>query len=94
MGKPLFVEPFSLTDAAELQKLLVDAKFFAVNIETVTRQMRVPEPQRFAAVMLRRNEPVDDSVIAAGCEALAPFVDGDHLAFTLTSLVAVGRVKT
>ena len=93
-GKPLFVEPFSLSDAAELQKLLVDAKFFAVNVETVTRQVRVPDPKRFATVMLTQNEPADDAVIAAGCEAVAPFVEGEDLVFKLTSLVAVGRVKT
>jgi ubiquinone/menaquinone biosynthesis C-methylase UbiE len=93
-GQPLFVEPFSLADATELNRLLVAAKFFAIQIETVTRQMRVPDPQRFAAVILGRNEPVAEDVVAAGIAALEPFVDGDHLAFPLTSLVAVARVKT
>ena len=93
-GKPLFVEPFSLGDAAELDKLLVDAKFFAITVETVTRQMRIADPARFAAVILARNEPVTDDVTADGVAALAPFIDGDQLAFPLTSLVAVARVKT
>jgi hypothetical protein len=93
-GKPLFVEPFSFGDAAVLNKLLVDAKFFAVQIETVTRQVRVPDPARFAAVILAQHEPVADEVIADGVAALAPFVDGDQLAFALSSLVAVARVKT
>ena len=93
-GEPLFVEPFSLGDAAELDKLLVDAKFFAVSVETVTRQVRIADPARFAAIILARKMPVSDDLVADGLAALAPFVDGDHLAFALTSLVAVARVKT
>ncbi|MBA3502847.1 MAG: methyltransferase domain-containing protein [Myxococcota bacterium] len=91
---PLFGETFSLGDAAALNKLLVDAKFFAVNVERVTRQVRIAEPARWAALMLARNEPVAETVIAEGVAALAPFVDGDQLVFPLTSLVAVARVKT
>jgi ubiquinone/menaquinone biosynthesis C-methylase UbiE len=93
-GKPLFVEPFSLNDAAALHKLLLGAKFFAVQVETVTRQVRVPDPARFATVTLARNEPVADDVVAEGVAAMAPFVDGDHLVFATTSLIAVARVKT
>ena len=94
LGKPLFGETFTLGDAAALNKLLVDAKFFAINVETVTRQVRVPEPARFAEVMLAREGPVAAGVIADGVAALAPFVEGDQLAFTMTSLIATARVKT
>ena len=86
-GEPLFAGVFSLGDAAELNKLLVDAKFFAVQIDTVTRQIRLPDPRRFATLMLGE-EGADE-----GLAALAPFIDGEHLAFPLTSLIAVGRVK-
>lgn len=87
-GEPLFADPFSLGDAAALNKLLVDAKFFAVQIDTVTRQVRIPDPRRFAALMLG-DDGVDD-----GLAALAPFIDGEQLAFPLVSLIAVARVKT
>lgn len=93
-GKPLFGDTFSLGDATALNKLLVDAKFFAINVETVTRQVRVPEPARFATIMLNREEPAGDDVIAAGVAALAPFVEGEQLVFPMTSLVATARVKT
>jgi hypothetical protein len=73
-----------------LNKLLVDAKFFAIKIETVTRQVRIPDPKRFVEVTLAG----DEAMIEQGLAALAPFIDGDQLAFALTSLVAVGRVKT
>ena len=90
---PLFGNTFSLGDDAALNKLLVDAKFFAVNVERVTRQVRIPDPARWATLMLSLNEPATDDMIAEGVAALAPFVDGD-LVFPMTSLVAVARVKT
>lgn len=93
-GKPLFGATFTLGDAAALNKLLVDAKFFAVDVQTVTRQVRVPEPARWATLMLTREEPASDDLIAAGVAALTPFVDGDQLCFTMTSLLATARVKT
>jgi 2-polyprenyl-3-methyl-5-hydroxy-6-metoxy-1,4-benzoquinol methylase len=87
-GSSAVPQVFSLGDAAALNKLLVDAKFFAVQVETVTRQVRVPVPRRFAAVLL------GDELADEGLAALAPFVDGDQLVFPMTSLIAVGRVKT
>jgi hypothetical protein len=92
--KPLFGNTFTLGDAAVLNKLLVDAKFFAINVERVTRQVRMPDPARWATLMISLNEPVADDVTAEAIAALAPFVDGDHLVFPMTSLVAVARVKT
>jgi hypothetical protein len=87
-GEPIFAAPFSLGDAAELNKLLVDAKFFAVQVDTVTRQVRIPDPPRFAALML------GDDGVADGLAALAPFIDGEQITFPLKSLIAVARVKT
>jgi ubiquinone/menaquinone biosynthesis C-methylase UbiE len=91
-----YVEPFAFGDAAALDKLLTDARFFAVNVETVTRQIRVPDPARFAATILADiiGEPAPDDAIAEATAALAPFVDGEQLVFPMTSLLAVGRVKT
>ncbi len=91
-----FVEPFSLGDATALTALLNAAKFFAVNVETVTRQVRVPEPARFASVILEAitGEPPAKDVIALATAAIAHFVDGDQLVFPMASLLAVGRVKT
>ncbi len=88
-------EPSTPLDATELNKLLVDAGFFAIQIETVTRQVRVPDPARFAALSLHwlTGEPASEALIAAASEALAPFVDGDALQFKMSSLVGVGRVR-
>jgi ubiquinone/menaquinone biosynthesis C-methylase UbiE len=91
-----FEPAFSLPDPAELNKLLVDAKFFAINIETVTRQVRVPDPERFARTVLRRpfGETLTDEVAAEALAKLAPFIDGEHLVFPMSSLIATARVKT
>ncbi len=90
------IETFSLGDAAALTALLTAAKFFAVHIETVTRQVRVPEPARFASVLLEKlaGAPVPDELIAEATAAITQFVDGDQLVFPMTSLLAIGRVKT
>ena len=91
-----YVEPFAFGDAAALNKLLTEARFFAVNVETVTRQVRVPDPARFASVILANiiGEPASEAALAEATAALAPFVDGEQLVFPMTSLLAVGRVKT
>jgi len=91
-----YVEPFALGDAAALTKLLTDAKFFAVNVETVTRQVRVPDPARFVSTILADilGEPAPEAALAEGIETIARFVDGEQLVFPMTSLLAVGRVKT
>lgn len=91
-----YVEPFSLGDATALAALLTGASFFAINVETVTRQVRVPEPARFAAVILGAitGDSVPDTVVAAGTAAIEQFVDGEQLVFPMASLLAIGRVKT
>ncbi len=92
------VHPFSFGDQAALSKLLTDAKFFAIAIETVTRQVRLPDPTRFATMALTTisGEPAESltAAIADGVEALAPFVVDDVLQFPMMSLLAVARVKT
>ena len=90
---------FSIGDEATLQKLLTDAKFFAVAVEAVTRQVRIPDPARFCSVMLASvaEAPDPGALAAATAEAqaaLASFVDGEALVGPTTSLIAVGRVKT
>lgn len=88
-------ESSSPIDHAMLNKLLLEAKFFAIQIETVTRQVRVPDPARFAALSLEwiTGAPPSEVVLAEGVEALTPFVVGDALEFKMSSLVAVARVK-
>jgi ubiquinone/menaquinone biosynthesis C-methylase UbiE len=93
------VHPFSFGDEVALNKLLVDAKFFAIAIEIVTRQVRLPDPARFATMALTTisGEPVESltAAIADGVDALAPFVvDDGVLQFPMKSLLAVARVKT
>jgi ubiquinone/menaquinone biosynthesis C-methylase UbiE len=89
-------EPTSLSDPAVLNKLLLEAKFFAVNVETATRQVRVPEPERFARVTTSAllGESADDALVADAMTAIAPFTEGEQLTFPMTALLAVGRVKT
>jgi 2-polyprenyl-3-methyl-5-hydroxy-6-metoxy-1,4-benzoquinol methylase len=94
IGMNTFATAFSLTDAAALNKLLLDAKFFAIEIESVTRQVKIPDPRKFARVMLTHEVPPTDEIVAEGVAALAPFVDGDQLSFPMTALLAMARVKT
>lgn len=79
----------------ELKPLLVDAGFFAIQVETVTRQVRVPDPARFAALSIEwmTDEPATEPQVAAGVEALTPFIVGDTLEFKMSAFVAVARVK-
>lgn len=91
------VLPFSFGDPAALNKLLVDAKFFAIAIETVTRQVRVPDPPRFVAMALTTitGEPYETLAVAIseGIDAMKPFIVDGALQFPMKSLVAVARVK-
>jgi ubiquinone/menaquinone biosynthesis C-methylase UbiE len=91
-----FEPAFSLTDPVVLNKLLVDAKFFAIVVETVTRQVRISDPARFARTPLARlfGDSMTDAIAAEALEKLASFIDGDQLVFPMTSLVATARVKT
>lgn len=87
--------PYALADAAEMTTLLNAAKFFAVTVETATRQIRVPEPERFVRFVLgNQGLEVDDALCAEGLAAVAPFVEDGTLVFPSTTLIGVGRVKT
>jgi ubiquinone/menaquinone biosynthesis C-methylase UbiE len=92
------VLPYSFGDEAALKQLLLDAKFFAVAVETVTRQVRIPDPARFVTMALTTvsGEPAESLAvaIAEGLDALGAFVVDDALQFSMKSLVAVARVKT
>lgn len=79
-------------DQASLNKLLVDAKFFAITIELVTRQIRIPDPNRFVELSLQWME--SDAAIADGLAAISEFVIDDQVQFPMRSLLAVARVKT
>jgi len=94
-----FGATFSLGDEAPLKTLLEQAKFFAVFIDTVTRAVKLPGPERFVRVMLgsvvAEPDPAAlDAAVAEGVTALATFVDGEQLVFPMTSMIAMGRVKT
>ncbi len=90
---------FSLGDEAPLKTLLEQAKFFAVFIDTVTRAVKVPEPERFVRVMFSSVTDAPDpdkldAAVAEGVAAFATYVDGEQLVFPMTSMIAMGRVKT
>jgi ubiquinone/menaquinone biosynthesis C-methylase UbiE len=98
---------YSLGDPATLRGLLAKAGFAAIAIDTVTRPAKFPSPARFielgltsiAAVFPALRALPDDERLARiaaatpdATAAIAPFVDGDTVAFAMSSLVAVGRV--
>ncbi len=91
------VQPFSFGDKDALNKVLVDAKFFAIAIETVVRQVRLPDPARFATMALTTiaDQPAESltAAIDEAVAALATYIVDDALQFKLSSLVAVARVK-
>jgi len=95
-GTTVSRQPYAQSDPAALNKALVAAKFFAVSVEQVTRQIRFPEPERLARTVLGNllGAPADDAVIAEAMSVLAPFIEGDQVAFPTAALLAVGRVKT
>lgn len=87
--------PYALADATEMTRLLNAAKFFAVTVETATRQIRVPEPARFVRFVLGSHGlEVDDAMCDEGLAAVAPFVQDGSLVFPSTTLIGLGRVKT
>lgn len=88
----------ALGDEAALKKLLEAAKFFAIAVETATRQVRIPEPERFVRTTfsaLGDAAPGSlDEAVAEGVAALESFVEDGTLVCPMTSVIAVGRVKT
>ncbi len=86
----------TLGDEAALKKLLEGAKFFAIAVETATRQVRIPEPERFVRATFAAVSDADalDEAVAEGVAALAGFIEDGTLVCPMTSVIAVGRVKT
>ncbi len=90
----------SLGDPVELKQLFEAAKFMAIQVETVNRVVRFPDPARFVASSLQaiatEHGASEAAVVAAIAEAtseLAPLIVDDKLEFVTASLVAIGRVS-
>jgi ubiquinone/menaquinone biosynthesis C-methylase UbiE len=94
--------PFTFGDAGALRELLRDAGFARVDIEAHTFTARFPDPTRFVrmcvasalAVMPERFRRVDPEPFIAAISAdvaaaMQHHTDGDHLAFTLATNIAV-----
>jgi ubiquinone/menaquinone biosynthesis C-methylase UbiE len=91
---------FDLGDEAVLKQLLTAARFMAVNVETVARKVKFPEPERFVTRTLESiaAERGADSAklpdaIAEATAAIAEHVVDGVLEMMTTSLIAVGRVS-
>lgn len=98
--------PFSFGDAAALRALLEAARFREVAIEAVTRTVRFPLPEQFVrltmlayAAVKPEYEAMDEAARDALFEAvrrdidgtLRQYVEGDVLAFPMSTHVAVAR---
>jgi len=92
------VLPYSFGDAKALQQLLTAAKFAPVMIETVTRQVRLPDPARLATLAMTSLSglPAEaiSPAIADATAAIAEFVDGDAVVYKTVANIAIARVKT
>lgn len=89
--------PYSFGDEVALRKLLTDAKFFAIAIDTVTRQVRIPDPRRFVTMAMTTlsGQPAGEleAAIEEAVDAIASSIVDDALQYPARSLVAVARVK-
>ena len=86
----------SMTET-ELRELFA-SHFMAVQVETVTRLVRFPEPERFARSMLTaraadRGATMNHDSVVEAIAALAPFVVDDKLELKSAAIVTVGRVS-
>jgi SAM-dependent methyltransferase len=91
---------YSLGEPAEVTSLLGASRFMAIQIETVHRVVRFPEPARFAELALRsiasERGATEAAIVAALAEAneqLAPLVVDGKLEVMTASLIAIGRVS-
>jgi len=78
-------------------KALFAKHFIAVQVETATRIVRFPDPERFARSLLAtkaaaRGATPNDEAVAEALTALAPFLVGDQLQLQSAAIVAIGRV--
>jgi len=86
----------SMTEV-ELRGLL-SKPFMAVQVETTSRLVRFPEPERFARTVLTaraadRGGTMNDHALAEAVAALAKFVVDDKLELQSATIVGVGRVS-
>jgi ubiquinone/menaquinone biosynthesis C-methylase UbiE len=96
----------SYGDATAIEKLLADAGFHSIHVETMSRTIRLAE----AAVFVRMNTmavvgmsaagaamgdearaQVVDAIVNESAEVLPPYADGQGLAFELSTNVATAR---
>ncbi|CAN5607435.1 hypothetical protein BH11MYX1_BH11MYX1_54520 [soil metagenome] len=91
---------YSLGEPAEVKALFEAARFMAIQIETVHRVVRYPEPARFAELSLRTvahergaTEAAIEAALAEANEQLAPLIGDDKLEMMTASLIAVARVS-
>jgi ubiquinone/menaquinone biosynthesis C-methylase UbiE len=91
---------FSFGDETALKQLLLTAKFMVVQIETVTRLVKWPDPVRFitsSLTSIAAERGADAAKVAEAIAetqaALAPHVVDGVLEMMTASLIAVGRVS-
>jgi ubiquinone/menaquinone biosynthesis C-methylase UbiE len=92
--------PFSLGDAAELERLVNDAGFHDVQVQTVASTGRFPSPELFvqyqlAATPLSNVSGVTDDAIAAVIQdvsaALQTYITADGLVFPMEAHIVTAR---
>lgn len=86
----------SMTEV-ELRGLLTK-QFMAVQVETTSRLVKFPEPERFARSVLTaraadRGGTMNDDAVAEAVAALAKFVVEDKLELQSAAIIGVGRVS-
>jgi SAM-dependent methyltransferase len=106
LGEPEVGGPFAFGDGGELRRVLQTAGFTDMSVEAVTRTVRFPRPEQFvrltilasAAVMPmyeQMDEAAREALVAAVIREVAETVevhrDGDELAFTMASHIAVAQ---
>jgi len=86
----------SMTEV-ELRGLL-SKQFMAVQVETTSRLVKFPEPERFARSILTaraadRGGTMNDDAVAEAVAAIAKFVVDDRLELQSATIIGVGRVS-
>jgi ubiquinone/menaquinone biosynthesis C-methylase UbiE len=104
---PEAVSPFSLGDPEELRRLVTDAGFSNVRVESVTAPVRFSEPDQFAELTIRASasvlpeygemdEDLRDALISAIRQDLErpilQHLDDGYLVFTMTTQILTAEV--
>jgi SAM-dependent methyltransferase len=102
IGPGLLTGPFSLGDAAELRTLLEQAGFHDVTIRAATKTLRFPSVETFVARYVAAtplaepvgqvDEPARAALVADVRARLAPYLDGDELAFPIENHLVAASV--